>query len=467
MSVEAAVMSDEEYDYEDDGYVYDSDNADDDNNDDVGIEIENAYYEGEDLINSDPLQAIEKFERVIVLETERGDTVTRRFQALKFLVILYFNLRRYDEMIVKYNNMLAYMSSVTRNDCTDAINAILDSVSPATATTAVVNIEVLSKIYEITLVALKSANNERLWFITTLKLAKLYLEAKKFNEVENSLGLLKKSCTNPDGTDDLSKGTNLLETYCLEVQLCSATNNSARMKQLYPKINNKDLKAAVVDPRIMGIIKEEGGKMQLAEGNWDTAYNELYDAFRSYQEAGNSRAKDCLKYVVLASMFSSVGINPFAAVEANLFIKAEDKEIVAMADLRQSLEANDLRRFERILNNPANRILDEPLLMTYIQPLRRRMHEQVLLNITRPYQKASLQLIADELKYDVDEVENLLVDMILDGKLRGSIDQVNRCVILGDNRSSLETLKLKTTANWAIKLNSISEGFHQSINKMS
>jgi COP9 signalosome complex subunit 2 len=138
-----------------------------------------------------------------------------------------------------------------------------------------------------------------------------------------------------------------------------------------------------------------------------------------------------------------------------------------MADLRQSLEANDLRRFERILNNPANRILDEPLLMTYIQPLRRRMHEQVLLNITRPYQKASLQLIADELKYDVDEVESLLVDMILDGKLRGSIDQVNRCVILGDNRSSLETLKLKTTANWAIKLNSISEGFQQSINKMS
>ena len=168
-------MSDEEYDYdyEDDGYHYDSDNAEDDNNDDVGIEIENAYFEGEDLMNSDPLQAIEKFERVIALETERGDTVTRRFQALKFLVILYFNLRRFDEMILKYNNMLAYMSSVTGNDCADAINAILDTVSPATAAAAVVNIEVLSKIYEITLVALKSANNERLWFVTTLKLAKL------------------------------------------------------------------------------------------------------------------------------------------------------------------------------------------------------------------------------------------------------------------------------------------------------
>ena len=56
-----------------------------------------------------------------------------------------------------------------------------------------------------------------------------------------------------------------------------------------------NLNAAVLDPRIMGIIREEGGKMQMAEGNWEDAYNELYEAFRNYQEAGNSRARDCLK----------------------------------------------------------------------------------------------------------------------------------------------------------------------------
>ena len=65
------------------------------------------------------------------------------------------------------------------------------------------------------------------------------------------------------------------------------------MRQIYPKTVN--LNAAVLDPRIMGVIREEGGKMQMAEGNWEDAYNELYEAFRNYQEAGNSRAKDCLK----------------------------------------------------------------------------------------------------------------------------------------------------------------------------
>lgn len=130
-----------------------------------------------------------------------------------------------------------------------------------------------------------------------------------------------------------------------------------------------NLNAAVLDPRIMGVIREEGGKMQMAEGNWEDAYNELYEAFRNYQEAGNSRARDCLKvhtyihagvsyainntkffckkYVVLASMLSLSDINPFAAREAKVF--SDDKEIVAMSDLRMCLEKNDLSKFERTI----------------------------------------------------------------------------------------------------------------------
>ena len=259
------------------------------------------------------------------------------------------------------------MSAVTRNECTDAINAILDILTAAT------DVRVLSEMYEITLIALKSANNERLWFNTNQKLAKLYLDSGKISEVERLVSVLKQSCQLSDGKDDPSKGTYLLEVYCLEIQLCSLTRNSTRMRLIFQRTMN--LNANVPDPRIMGVIREEGGKMHMSEGNWEDAYNELYEAFRNYQEAGNPRAKDCLKYVVLASMLALSDINPFAAREAKVF--AEDLEIIAMSDLRMSLESNDLARFERILKNKKNRIVDEPFLMTYIQPLRRRMREQV------------------------------------------------------------------------------------------
>lgn len=442
------MSDDEEYEYDygsdEDNYNYgsdqDNDNVETGGNDEL-IELENSYYEGDDLKNDDPTKAIEMFEKVVEMETKQGDVVKWRFKALQHLVTIYFGQRIYDKMIKSYRSMLDYISSVTRNECTDAINVILDTLTTSTDS------NVLSEMYEITLLALKASNNERLWFNTNLKLAKLYLEDRKIAEVEPLLTSLKATCQTSDGNDDTSKGAYLLEVYCLQIQLCSITHDSAKMKQIYPKTVH--LNAAVADPRIMGIIREEGGKMQMAEGNWEDAYNELYEAFRNYQEAGNIRAKDCLKYVVLASMLALSDINPFAAREAKVF--SDDKEILAMSDLRQSLEASDLARFEKTINNKQNRILDEPFLMTYIQPLRRRMREQVLLNLTRPYHKLTLAFIATELKISQPEVQSILVDLILDGKLAAQIDQLNGFLIMTSS-TSLRQKQAEALEAWAASL---------------
>lgn len=415
-------MSDEEYEYEygseDEGYDYGSDQGDMEGDDEDGggnvfIEIENSFYEGEDLKIEDPSKAIELLEKVVEMEESQGAAVKWRFKALQHLVTVYFTLSIFDKMVLSYRKMLVLMSSVTRNECTDAINTVLDTLVSAT------NAQVLTEMYEITLEALKTANNERLWFNTNIKLAKSYLDSAKLSEVERIVEVLKQSCRLADGEDDKTKGAYLLEAYCLEIQLCAIAQDSSRMKEIYQKTIKLD--AAVSDPRIMAIIREENGKMFMSEGDWTQAYNELYEAFRNYQEAGNPRARDCLKYVVLASMLSLSKINPFAAREAKVF--ADDKEIVAMSDLRLSLESNDLPRFERIIGNRQNRILDEPLLMTYIHPLRKRMRQQVLLSITRPYSKVTLSFISKELFITEEEAEKMVVDMILDGELVALIDQ--------------------------------------------
>jgi COP9 signalosome complex subunit 2 len=227
--------------------------------------------------------------------------------------------------------------------------------------------------YEITLEALKSANNDRLWFNTNLKLANLYLSTGKVADVERILEILKRSCQLPDGSDDVSKATHLLEVYCLEIQLCTATENALRMRLIYPKTLN--LNAAVSDPRIMGVIREEGGKMYMIEGQWMEAFNELFEAFRAFQQVGNIRAKTCLKYLALASMLAASDINPFSAAETKAF--KDDAEIIAMLELRRALDTGDLRRFERTVRDKRNGISSEPFLMTHIGPLRLKMQEQV------------------------------------------------------------------------------------------
>jgi hypothetical protein len=41
---------------------------------------------------------------------------------------------------------------------------------------------------------------------------------------------LHRSCQTPDGGDDPSKATYLMEVYALDIQLCTVTKNAARMK---------------------------------------------------------------------------------------------------------------------------------------------------------------------------------------------------------------------------------------------
>ena len=56
-----------------------------------------------------------------------------------------------------------------------------------------------------------------------------------------------------DGEDDLKKGTQLLEIYALEIQMCTAQKNNKRLKSLYEQ--SLHIKSAIPHPLIMGVIR--------------------------------------------------------------------------------------------------------------------------------------------------------------------------------------------------------------------
>ena len=86
-----------------------------------------------------------------------------------------------------------------------------------------------------------------------------YVSAKK--KILKQLNL---ACQNEDGSDDSKKGTQLLEVYALEIQMYTATKNNKRLKELYKL--SLHIKSAIPHPKIMGIIRECGGKMHMSEG---------------------------------------------------------------------------------------------------------------------------------------------------------------------------------------------------------
>ena len=68
--------------------------------------------------------------------------------------------------------------------------------------------------------------------------------------------------------------------------------------------------------------------------------------------------------------------------------------------------------------------MDDAFIRLYIGELLRSLRTQYLIDLIKPYTRLELSFLAQQLNVDKDEVEELLIGLILDGKVEGRIDQV-------------------------------------------
>jgi len=432
-------------DDEDMDMMYDDEELPDDEQEEGGeeVEIENEYYNAKGLIEDNVKDAIKGFEKVLSLEKEKGEW---GFKALKKLIKLYNQIANGPKVIEKFKAFMDYTkSAVTSNYSEKGLNSVLDAIGTGK------DINLIEQLYTIALATLKSQKNERVWFRTNLKLGKLLFDAGEFAKLGKILRELHKSCENESGEDDQKKGSQLVDIYALEIQMYTATRDNKKLKELYHKA--LDIKSAIPHPRIMGVIRECGGKMHMREKEWEKAHTDFFEAFKNYDEAGSPKKIVCLKYLVLANMLMLSSINPFDSTEAKPY--KSDAEIVAMNNLVAAYERNDIKAFEKILKDNKKTILDDPFMKDYIDDLLRNIRTQVLLKILTPYTRIRIPFLAQELNITAKDVEELMVSLILDNKIRGRIDQVNQLLELDASKGS-SFWKYRAVDKWATNLSTLS-----------
>jgi COP9 signalosome complex subunit 2 len=245
-------MSDDDFMEEDEEFDFQYSGSEDE---EPLVDLENQYYEAKGYKESDPTRAISELLKVVELEQEKGEW---GFKALKQCVKVSFKQRDYESTLKYYIQLLQFTkTAVTRNASEKSINSILDYVSQSQ------DMVFMEKLYSITLDSLKEQKNERLWTKTNLKLAKLWLDRKEHSRLVKIIRQLHKSCHLQDGAKDQQKGTLLLEIFALEIQMYTETKNNKKLKQVYKQCLK--VKGAIPHPRIMGLIRECGGKMHMYE----------------------------------------------------------------------------------------------------------------------------------------------------------------------------------------------------------
>ncbi|KAF7302625.1 PCI domain-containing protein [Mycena chlorophos] len=394
-------MDDDDADYmqgsDDEDYGFDYSDGDDGNEAETA-DVENMYYKAKSKKEDNPEEALKEFRAIVDQEEEKGDW---GFKALKQSTkLLFLGLKRPTDALKTYTELLTYTkSAVTRNYSEKSINNILDYVGGGKGGVGVVvDVDVLEQFYQVTKKALEEAKNERLSVKTNLKLAKLWLDRKEYVRLSKLIRDLHGATTEGgEGEESQSqRGTQLLEIYALEIQMYNETRNHKKLKEIYNATNA--VRSAIPHPRIMGVIKECGGKMWMGERQWNRASEDFFESFRNYDEAGSPQRIQVLKYLVLANMLTGSEVNPFDSQETKPY--KTDPQIKAMTDLVDA------------------------------------------------YQRR------EQLNVEISEVEELLIGLILEGKVEGRIDQVGMRLEL-DRYQSLEKKRYTALKEWTKALEDV------------
>ncbi|KAK1736416.1 COP9 signalosome complex subunit 2 [Skeletonema marinoi] len=473
---------------EDASFEY-TDDEENQNNEEGEVALENAYYNAKGERDSGEIdEARETFESVVRMEVEQNkkeagvatdddddddamdvEATTSKllaplkfhgpwsYKAVKQLVKLHLRSLNCDSAVKDYERLLRIASSpdakISPNAVEKGVNNMLDRVaslinnsSGSSNSDASSQQEALAQsIYDLTLKAFHPttgiAPNERLWFKTNLKYGQLLYEMNETAKLQLVIRDLLLSSGQPtdilEGTTTSSSsamvtdststgGTHVMEIAALQIQLYSRLKDTKKLRAAYHRAMS--VRGGIPHPRTLALIQELGGKMHMSQRNFDEASQAFFQAFKSYDEAGDRSRLRCLKYLVMASMLHASSINPFDSHEARAH--RDDPEIVAMTNLVQAFHNDDIKSFEKILNKNEGRIMDDEFVREHVADLLRTIRTQVIMRTIGPYTKIRLVKISKSLNgIPVEDVESLLVSLILDGKLTGRIDQVGGVLV--------------------------------------
>lgn len=450
-------MSDEEsyeYEYDDDdmdeeGFQY---TDDEEEANDSEVALENAYYNSKGLRETNLQEAAEAFEQVIIQEREElasnnesdGDPPKYgpwSYKSIKQLVKLQLRMGTTESVLAVYSRLLECIAegNVSPNAVEKGINGMLERVASLLqgismrrtdrSTNNSMDPQKLAlTVYDSTLRVFHptsgSCPNERLWFKTNLKYGQLLYETNETAKLQQVLRDLQTThnIMTDGGTSSSSSNTQSIEIYALQIQLYSRQKDNKKLREVFKKA--MAVRGGIPHPRTLASIQELGGKMHMQAKEYEAAGKTFFQAFKSYDEAGDQSRLRCLKYLVLASMLHASSINPFDSQEARPY--RDDPEIAAMTNLVQAFQNNEIHKFERILKQNKERIMGDEFVREHVEDLLRTIRTQVLRRVIKPYTRISLDAISRELNnIPVSDVENLLVGLILDGSLDGRLDQVS------------------------------------------
>jgi 26S proteasome regulatory subunit N6 len=252
------------------------------------------------------------------------------------------------------------------------------------------------------------------------ELSEILLEQGEYKQALEVLGRL---------SPELRKGdhkSHLIEVHLIESRAYRGLGDFNRAKASLTAART-NAAAVYTSPTLQGQLDLESGIIFTAERDYRTANSYFSEAFDAFANSNDARAVDALKYGLLCKILDDRPSETSAMVASSALTVAKfsgsKDALEAMLDIAKAAEAKSLFQLHEVLERRRAELEADPVVASNLKNLNDNLEEQHLLRVVKPYSAVELSRIAELIGLQLESVQSRLVQMILDQKLKASINQ--------------------------------------------
>lgn len=242
----------------------------------------------------------------------------------------------------------------------------------------------------------------------------------------------------------------LIESELLEAKILATWEDWPKAKAALSSCRANCNKVYVA-PQIQAEIESVSGQIHLAERDYTIASSYFIESLEGFHQHGESaKAARTFRYLLITKiLMDKIG-------EAEQLVDGKHGEIYsrfddtscALLDILKATKAKSLVELSNALKKEEKALKRDQVVFGQLEALYGQLLEKNILKLLLPYSRVELERLTSKLQVSADVVEQKLCEMILDQKLKGSIDQERGVlIILADEpksevfESSLEIIK--------------------------
>uniref|UniRef100_A0A7R9Y4Q5 PCI domain-containing protein n=1 Tax=Prasinoderma coloniale TaxID=156133 RepID=A0A7R9Y4Q5_9VIRI len=258
------------------------------------------------------------------------------------------------------------------------------------------------------------------------RLASLQLDAKDY---QPALALLTSLLTEVKRLDDKAQ---LVEIHLLESRAHLALRNMPKSKAGLTAARTA-ANAIYVPPSMQAQLDTQTGIVGAEEGDFRTAYSYFFEAFEQFSSLEDStNAVRALKYMLLCKVMGANTEDINAIISTKNALKYAGPQVDSLKAVADAFTERSLAAFEKALETYAEHLTGDPVLKTHLGALYDTMLEKNLKRLIEPFSQVEISHLAELINLPLPAVEKKLSQMILDDKLKGTLDQGSGNLVVFD-----------------------------------